>query len=163
MTRLSCSRLERSLVAALARCPPLTPVVVRITAQDTSPSRGRGERVVGAARRPEQLAARGAAGRRAPWRGRRGVADARAVGQHQRLALLAQPDGKYRYELPAGKGALAAAEAVAYGADAVLKIDPADRRPSVACSRSSRRCRGRAAPTSPMSGSSTTGRRCAGK
>ena len=28
--------------------------------------------------------------------------------------------------LPAGKAALAAAEAFAYGADAVLKIDPAD-------------------------------------
>ena len=34
--------------------------------------------------------------------------------------------GKYYYDLPAGKAALAAAEAFAYGADAVLKIDPAD-------------------------------------
>lgn len=33
---------------------------------------------------------------------------------------------KYAYELPAGKAALAAAEAYAYGADAVVKIDPAD-------------------------------------
>jgi hypothetical protein len=33
---------------------------------------------------------------------------------------------KYVYTVPAGKGALAAAEAFAYGADAVLKIDPAD-------------------------------------
>jgi hypothetical protein len=33
---------------------------------------------------------------------------------------------KYAYDLPAGKGALGAAEAFAYGADAVLKIDPAD-------------------------------------
>jgi hypothetical protein len=32
----------------------------------------------------------------------------------------------YAYELPAGKAALAAAEAFAYGADAVLTIDPAD-------------------------------------
>jgi hypothetical protein len=32
----------------------------------------------------------------------------------------------YAYDLPAGKAALAAAEAFAYGADAVLKIDPAD-------------------------------------
>jgi hypothetical protein len=37
-----------------------------------------------------------------------------------------QPAGKFRYDLPAGKGTLAAAEAFAYGADAVLKIDPAD-------------------------------------
>ena len=36
------------------------------------------------------------------------------------------PGGKYRYDLPAGKAALAAAEAFAYGADAVLKIDVAD-------------------------------------
>jgi hypothetical protein len=36
------------------------------------------------------------------------------------------PDAKYRYELPAGKATLAAAEAFAYGADAMLKIDPAD-------------------------------------
>jgi len=33
---------------------------------------------------------------------------------------------KYVYDLPAGKAALAAAEVFAYGADAVLKIDPAD-------------------------------------
>jgi hypothetical protein len=33
---------------------------------------------------------------------------------------------KYVYDLPAGKAALAAAEAFAYGADAVMKIDPAD-------------------------------------
>jgi len=36
---------------------------------------------------------------------------------------------KYRYDLPAGKAALAAVEAFAYGADAVLKIDPADEAP----------------------------------
>jgi len=36
------------------------------------------------------------------------------------------PATKYVYDLPAGKAALAAAEAFAYGADAVLKIDPAD-------------------------------------
>jgi hypothetical protein len=36
------------------------------------------------------------------------------------------PGAKYRYDLPAGKAALAAAEAFAYGADALLKIDPAD-------------------------------------
>ena len=36
------------------------------------------------------------------------------------------PGAKYVYDIPAGKAALAAAEAVAYGADAVLKIDPAD-------------------------------------
>ena len=37
-----------------------------------------------------------------------------------------EPGAKYRYDLPAGKAALAAAEAFAYGADALLKIDPAD-------------------------------------
>jgi hypothetical protein len=36
------------------------------------------------------------------------------------------PAGKFTYELPSGKGALAAAEAFAYGADAVLKIAPDD-------------------------------------
>lgn len=36
------------------------------------------------------------------------------------------PAAKYVYTVPAGKAALAAAEAFAYGADAVLKIDPAD-------------------------------------
>jgi len=41
--------------------------------------------------------------------------------------FLRHPDGQYVYEdLPAGRAALAAAEASAYGADAVLKIDPAD-------------------------------------
>ncbi len=37
-----------------------------------------------------------------------------------------QPSAKYVYEAPAGTGALVTAEAFAYGADAVLKIDPAD-------------------------------------
>jgi hypothetical protein len=36
------------------------------------------------------------------------------------------PSGKYVYTVPAGKGALAAAEAYAYGGDAILKVDPAD-------------------------------------
>jgi hypothetical protein len=36
------------------------------------------------------------------------------------------PGAKFVYSVPAGKAALAAAEAFAYGADAVLKIDPAD-------------------------------------
>jgi hypothetical protein len=40
--------------------------------------------------------------------------------------FMRDPAGKFVYDLPAGKGALAAAEAYAYGADAVLKIDPAD-------------------------------------
>ena len=43
--------------------------------------------------------------------------------------FLRDPAGKFVYDLPAGKGALAAAEAYAYGADAVLKIDPADLEP----------------------------------
>ena len=37
------------------------------------------------------------------------------------------------YDVPAGKAALAAAEAFAYGADAVLKIDAADSAPSAPC------------------------------
>jgi hypothetical protein len=40
--------------------------------------------------------------------------------------FLRDPAGKFVYDLPAGKAALAAAEAYAYGADAVLKVDPAD-------------------------------------
>ena len=36
------------------------------------------------------------------------------------------PGTKYVYNVPAGRAALAAAEAFAHGADAVLKIDPAD-------------------------------------
>ena len=36
------------------------------------------------------------------------------------------PGAKFVYTVPAGKGALAAAEASAYGADAVLKVDAAD-------------------------------------
>ena len=40
--------------------------------------------------------------------------------------FLRDPAGQYVYDLPAGRAALAAAEAYVYGADAVLKIDPAD-------------------------------------
>jgi hypothetical protein len=40
--------------------------------------------------------------------------------------FLRNPAGKYIYDAPAGKAPLAAAEAFAYGADAVIKIDPAD-------------------------------------
>jgi hypothetical protein len=41
--------------------------------------------------------------------------------------FVRHPEGQYVYDdLPAGRAALAAAEAYAYGADAVLKIDPAD-------------------------------------
>jgi hypothetical protein len=40
--------------------------------------------------------------------------------------VMRHTDGKYVYDVPAGKAALAAAEAFAYGADAVLKIDSAD-------------------------------------
>jgi hypothetical protein len=40
--------------------------------------------------------------------------------------FIRNPKSKYVYELPAGKAALAAAEAHAYGADAALKIDPSD-------------------------------------
>ena len=40
--------------------------------------------------------------------------------------FMRNPQGKFSGEVPAGKGALAAAEAIAYGADAALKIEPAD-------------------------------------
>jgi hypothetical protein len=40
--------------------------------------------------------------------------------------FLRKPDGRYWGDVPAGRAALAAAEAFAYGADAVLAIDPAD-------------------------------------
>jgi len=40
--------------------------------------------------------------------------------------FMRAPARKYSYAVPAGKAALALAEAAAYGADAVLKIDPAD-------------------------------------
>jgi len=40
--------------------------------------------------------------------------------------FLRAPEGRYWGDVPAGKAALAAAEAFAYGADAVLAIDPAD-------------------------------------
>jgi hypothetical protein len=40
--------------------------------------------------------------------------------------FMRRPGTKYAYDVPAGKAALAAAEAFAYGADAALTIDPAD-------------------------------------
>lgn len=40
--------------------------------------------------------------------------------------MMRRPAGRYVYTLPAGKAALGIAEAYAYGADAVVKIDPAD-------------------------------------
>ena len=40
--------------------------------------------------------------------------------------FVRKPDGHYWGDVPAGKAALAAAEAFAYGADTVLAIDPAD-------------------------------------
>ena len=43
--------------------------------------------------------------------------------------FMRRPRARYVYEVPAGKAALAAAEAFAYGADAALKIAPADARP----------------------------------
>jgi hypothetical protein len=42
--------------------------------------------------------------------------------------FMRRPQTKYVYDVPAGKAALAAAEAFAYGADAAIKIDPADTR-----------------------------------
>jgi len=43
--------------------------------------------------------------------------------------FMRRPGSKYVYDVPAGKAALAAAEAFAYGADAALKIDRADAQP----------------------------------
>jgi len=40
--------------------------------------------------------------------------------------FMRSPSTKYAYSAPAGKGALAAAEAFAYGVDAMIKVDPAD-------------------------------------
>jgi hypothetical protein len=40
--------------------------------------------------------------------------------------FVQNPGGRYVYELPAGSAALAAAEALQFGADVVLRIDPAD-------------------------------------
>jgi hypothetical protein len=40
--------------------------------------------------------------------------------------ILRAPRAQYRYEVPAGKADLAAAEALAFGADAVLQVTPAD-------------------------------------
>jgi hypothetical protein len=40
--------------------------------------------------------------------------------------FMRRPGGRYLYEVPAGKAALAAAEAFMYGADTLLKVDPAD-------------------------------------
>jgi hypothetical protein len=54
---------------------------------------------------------------RSPWLTVNGWRFLREKGRH------------YAYDLPAGKAALAAAEAFAYGSDAVLKIDPADLAP----------------------------------
>jgi hypothetical protein len=42
--------------------------------------------------------------------------------------FIRDPGSKYVYDLPMGKAVLAAAEVFAYGADAALKIDPADAR-----------------------------------
>ena len=40
--------------------------------------------------------------------------------------IVRSPGAKFVYDVPSGKAALAAAEAFAYAADAVMKIDPAD-------------------------------------
>lgn len=56
---------------------------------------------------------------RAPWVNANGWLFTRDLSRKEK--------GKYYYDdLPAGKAALAAAEAFTYGADAVLKIDPSD-------------------------------------
>jgi hypothetical protein len=40
--------------------------------------------------------------------------------------FVRNPNGRFRSELPAGKGALGVAEALAYGVDAAIRFDPAD-------------------------------------
>jgi hypothetical protein len=44
--------------------------------------------------------------------------------------FIRNPSGKYRYTLPAGKTALAAAESYAYAADTALQVDTADLEPA---------------------------------
>jgi len=51
---------------------------------------------------------------RSPW----------VVANGWRVARI--PAAKFKYDVPAGKGVLATAEAFAYGGDVVLKIDPGD-------------------------------------
>ena len=75
---------------------------------------------------PAELAAR-----EQPWHRRDAPGGARfpypqPLDRCQRLALHRHPRSKYVYEVPSGKAALAAAETYVYGADVVLKIDPAD-------------------------------------
>jgi hypothetical protein len=112
-------------LAALAAAAPLTAGLVVAGAQETCPPSG----AVRASTAPlssdqlsrELLLVPGTVARpgvasptRAPWLNTNGA------------RIMRRPDGKYRYELPEGKGALGAAEAVAYRADAVLQIAPAD-------------------------------------
>ena len=62
----------------------------------------------------ERRAANVASATRSPWLDANG------------WLFLRRPSGEFYYDLPPGRAVLAAAEAFAYNADAVLKIDPTD-------------------------------------
>jgi hypothetical protein len=118
---------RRALLAVpvLAALAAAAPVGVSVTAQDTCQPAG-AVRASAEALTPEQLTRElllvpGTVARpgvasptRAPWLNTNGA------------RFMRKPDARYRYELPEGKGVLGAAEAVAYGADAVLQVAPAD-------------------------------------
>ena len=73
--------------------------------------------------------------------------------------FLRRPGGRYWGDVPAGKAALAAAEVFAYGADAVLAIDPADLEAPAGCWPSCRRFPTRSCRPPPTSRSWTMARR----
>jgi hypothetical protein len=96
-------------VRAQASCPPATGVTV--SAVPLTPEQMTRDLLMVPGTAPRTGIA---SPTRAPWVNTNGA------------RILRAPGGKYRYEIPAGKAALAAAEAIAYGADAVLQIAPAD-------------------------------------
>ena len=118
---------HRAAVRARRRRPrPGRPPASRVV-----PSRGEGPRGADAAPAPRASRARAevASATHRPWLFANG------------WRFLRKPDGRYWCDVPAGQAALAAAEAFAYGADAVLAIDPAGPRgASAGCWRSSPRC-----------------------
>ena len=69
------------------------------------------------------------------------------------------PAGEFYYDLPQGKAAMAIAEAFAYNADAILKIDPADLAEAGAMFAFIKNLTGENYRRSPTSASSTTNRR----
>jgi hypothetical protein len=118
-------RARLAIAALAAAVPSAAGIVITAAAQETCPPSGAVNASVGPLppdqRARELLLVPGTVARpgvasptRAPWLNTNGA------------RFMRKPDGQYRYELPEGKGALAAAEAIAYRADAVLQIGPAD-------------------------------------